>query len=81
MQRELIRNMLIDVAYVGNRGDDLLLFANYNQALPNNAAGTIPLQDRRPNPGLRRHHLRVQRRQVTLQGAAGEVGVARAAAT
>ena len=42
--------MLIDVAYVGNRADDLLLFANYNQAVPNNAAGTIPLQDRRPNP-------------------------------
>jgi hypothetical protein len=40
--------MLLDVAYVGNRGDDLLLFANYNQALPNNAAGTIALQDRRP---------------------------------
>ncbi len=41
--------MLIDLAYVGNRADDLLLFANYNQAVPNNAAGTIPLQDRRPN--------------------------------
>jgi hypothetical protein len=52
LQRELIRNMLIDVAYVGNRGDDLLLFANYNQAAPNNAAGTIPLQDRRPNPAF-----------------------------
>ena len=51
VQRELVRNMLIDVAYVANRGDDLLLFANYNQAFPNNAAGTIPLQDRRPNPG------------------------------
>ena len=49
LQHELMSNMLIDVAYVGNRGDDLLLFANYNQAFPNNAAGTIPLQDRRPN--------------------------------
>ena len=48
VQRELVHNMLLDVAYVGNRGDDLLLFANYNQALPNNAAGTIALQDRRP---------------------------------
>ena len=74
--RAACRNMLIDVAYVGNRADDLLLFANYNQAAPNNAAGTIPLQDRRPNPGVRRHHLRVQRRQVALQGAAGEVRVA-----
>ena len=40
--------MLIDVAYVGNRADDLLLLANFNQAAPNNAAGTIPLQSRRP---------------------------------
>ena len=51
VQRELRHNMLLDVAYVGNRADDLLLFANYNQAVPNNAAGTIPLQDRRPNSG------------------------------
>jgi hypothetical protein len=49
VQRELLRNMMIDVAFVGNRADDLLLFANYNQAAPNNAAGTIPLQSRRPN--------------------------------
>jgi Carboxypeptidase regulatory-like domain/TonB-dependent Receptor Plug Domain/TonB dependent receptor len=49
VQREIRRNMLLDVAFVGNRANDLLLFANYNQASPNNAAGTIPLQDRRPN--------------------------------
>ena len=42
--------MVVDVAYVGNRADDLLLFANFNQAAPNNAAGTIPLQARRPIP-------------------------------
>ena len=52
VQRELSRNMLLDVAYVGNRADDLLLFANYNQAAPNNAAGTIALADRRPIPGF-----------------------------
>ena len=52
VQRELSRNMLLDVAYVGNRADSLLLFANYNQATPNNAAGTIPLADRRPIPGF-----------------------------
>jgi hypothetical protein len=40
--------MLIDVAYVGNKADDLLLIGNYNQATPNNAAGTIPLAARRP---------------------------------
>ena len=76
VQRELVRNMLLDVAYVGNRADDLLLFANYNQALPNNAAGTIPLPGPAADPELRRHHLRVQRRQVAIQGAAGEVRVA-----
>jgi hypothetical protein len=47
-QRELLHNMLLDVAYVGNRADDMLLFANYNQAFPNDAAGTIQIQDRRP---------------------------------
>jgi hypothetical protein len=52
VQHELRRNMLIDVAYVGNRADDLLLFANYNQAAPNNAAGTIPLANRRPIAGF-----------------------------
>jgi len=52
VQHELIRNMLLDVAYVGNRADDLLLFANYNQARPNNSAGTIALADRRPIAGF-----------------------------
>jgi hypothetical protein len=52
VQRELRHNMVVDVAYVGNRADDLLLFANYNQAFPNNAAGTVPLQQRRPNPAF-----------------------------
>jgi len=48
VQREFGPRMLIDVAYVGNKADDLLLIANYNQATPNNAAGTIPLASRRP---------------------------------
>jgi hypothetical protein len=50
VQREVFRNVMVDVAYVGNRADGLLLFANYNQASPNNSAGTIPLQQRRPIP-------------------------------
>src|SRR5262249_23242079 len=52
VQHALTPKMLVDVAYVGNRADDLLLFANYNQAFPNNAAGTIALQDRRPIPSF-----------------------------
>jgi hypothetical protein len=51
-QREILPRTVLDVAYVGNRSDDLLLFANYNQALPNNAAGTIPLASRRPIAGF-----------------------------
>ena len=52
VQREIGRNMIVDLAYVGNRADDMLLFANFNQATPNNSAGMIPLQQRRPIPGF-----------------------------
>jgi Carboxypeptidase regulatory-like domain/TonB-dependent Receptor Plug Domain/TonB dependent receptor len=48
IQREVTRGVVLDLAYVGNHADNLLLFANYNQALPNNAAGTISLAARRP---------------------------------
>jgi hypothetical protein len=44
--------MRLDVAYVGNKADDLLLIGNLNQAVPNNAAGSIPLQARRPIPSF-----------------------------
>ena len=50
LQRELVKNVVVDLAYVGNHAKDSLLFANYNQARPNNAAGTIALAARRPIP-------------------------------
>jgi hypothetical protein len=50
VQREVTSSLLVDLAYVGNRADGMLLFANFNQAMPNNSAGTIPLQQRRPIP-------------------------------
>ena len=50
VQRQLREGLVVDVAYVANRADGLLLFANFNQARPNDAAGTIPLQQRRPIP-------------------------------
>ncbi|HZF39040.1 MAG TPA: TonB-dependent receptor, partial [Blastocatellia bacterium] len=54
VQRELLPNLLLDVAYVGNHSVKLVTLADYNQARPNTAsdpaAGT-PLQDRRPIPG------------------------------
>jgi hypothetical protein len=48
VQREVAPNMIVDAAYVGNRADGLLLFANFNQASPNNALGSLSLQARRP---------------------------------
>ena len=50
VQREIWDGALLDLAYVGNRANGMLLFANYNQAVPNNAAGTLSLQSRRPIP-------------------------------
>jgi hypothetical protein len=48
VQRELAAHLLLDVAYVGNRARDILSLANFNQAVPNNAAGSLSLQARRP---------------------------------
>lgn len=49
VQRELGRAMLLDVAYVGNRATDMLLFANFNQATPQaSATGTASIAARRP---------------------------------
>ncbi|MGI8672792.1 MAG: carboxypeptidase regulatory-like domain-containing protein [Luteitalea sp.] len=48
VQRELWPRTILDVAYVGNRSDGLLLFANFNQARPNNPGETLSLQARRP---------------------------------
>ena len=76
VQRELWRGALVDLAYIGNRADDLLLFANLNQAAPNNSAGTLSLQSRRPIPGFGGHHLFVQRRQVALSRVPGQVRLA-----
>jgi hypothetical protein len=48
VQREIAKNTVLDVAYVGNRADKLLLFANYNQAVPNLPGQNLTLQQRRP---------------------------------
>jgi hypothetical protein len=47
-QREFFRNTIVDVAYVGNRADGTLLFANFNQARPNAPGENLSLQARRP---------------------------------
>ena len=50
VQREVVKNVLVDLAYVGNHADNLLLFANYNQARPNNPGENLSIQARRPIP-------------------------------
>ncbi|MCP9495423.1 MAG: TonB-dependent receptor [Pyrinomonadaceae bacterium MAG19_C2-C3] len=51
VQRELVRNLLLDVAYVGNVSRNLIILADFNQARPNASTENISLQARRPIPG------------------------------
>jgi outer membrane receptor protein involved in Fe transport len=50
VQREIMSNLLVDVAYIGNRSRNLVILGDYNQARPNNPGEDIPLQNRRPIP-------------------------------
>jgi TonB dependent receptor len=53
VQHELAHNTLIDIAYVGNRANRLLTFANFNQELPNKPGQNLTLaqrQNTRPFP-------------------------------
>ncbi|MBA2501297.1 MAG: TonB-dependent receptor [Pyrinomonadaceae bacterium] len=52
VQHEIARNLLVDVAYVGNRSNNLIVLADYNQARPNAAGENTPLQQRRPLPAF-----------------------------
>jgi hypothetical protein len=49
VQRELLKNTVLDIGYVGNHGLKLIMFADYNQARPNGPAENAALQARRPN--------------------------------
>jgi hypothetical protein len=51
VQRELLQNLLVDVAYIGNRSRNLVILGDFNQARPNNAGEDVPLQTRRPIQG------------------------------
>ncbi|MDA2932788.1 TonB-dependent receptor [Acidobacteria bacterium AH-259-D05] len=48
LQREILRDTLLDVAYIGNLGLKLNVLGDFNQARPNNLGETTPLQERRP---------------------------------
>lgn len=48
IQRELAKNLVFDVAYVGNRSVGLMILGDLNQARPNNVGQNLSLQARRP---------------------------------
>ena len=53
LQREIAKDTVLDIGYVGNRTNRLLLFANLNQAQPNLPGQTLSLtqrQNTRPFP-------------------------------
>jgi hypothetical protein len=52
IQRELARNLVLDAAYVGNRGTHLMILADFNQSRPNNPNENLSLQARRPIPNF-----------------------------
>lgn len=55
IQREVLRNTVLDVAYVGNKTTNLITIADYNQARPLRAGETLassPLLARRPYQGF-----------------------------
>jgi hypothetical protein len=52
IQREILPNTVLDLAYVGNQSDNLVLFADYNQARPQNPGENASLAARRPIQGF-----------------------------
>ncbi|MGE3492355.1 MAG: carboxypeptidase regulatory-like domain-containing protein [Vicinamibacterales bacterium] len=51
VQRELPGNFIVDLAYVGNKSDHLMILGDLNQARPNAPGENTPLQARRPIQG------------------------------
>ncbi len=52
IQRELTKDLVFDIAYVGNHGSNLMILADYNQAVPNQPGQTLGIQARRPIPNF-----------------------------
>jgi hypothetical protein len=51
VQREILPNLLVDVAYIGNRSRNLVILGDFNQARPNAVGENTALQARRPIQG------------------------------
>ena len=52
VQREIMKDTVVEVAYTGNHGSRLPIIADYNQALPNAPGQTLGIQARRPDPSF-----------------------------
>jgi len=52
IQRDLGRNLVLDLAYVGNKSTGLMILGDLNQARPNNIGENASLLSRRPIPGF-----------------------------
>jgi len=50
IQRQLARNLLLDVAYVGSHGTKLMVLGDGNQARPSRAGENLSVDQRRPIP-------------------------------
>lgn len=51
-QRELGLGLVLDLAYVGNRSNGLMILGDYNQAAPNAVGASLPVGSRRPISGF-----------------------------
>jgi hypothetical protein len=49
VQREIVKNWVVEAGYTGSHSVRVPIIADYNQALPNVAGGTLGIQQRRPN--------------------------------
>ncbi|MBI1353192.1 MAG: TonB-dependent receptor plug domain-containing protein [Acidobacteria bacterium] len=52
IQRQLGKNLALDLAYVGNRGRHQMILSDYNQPLPNQPNENVNLNARRPISGF-----------------------------
>ena len=66
VQREMWDGALLDLAYVGNRANGMLLFANLQPGGAEQRRRHADAAAAAADPGVRRHHLFVQRREVAL---------------
>ena len=66
VQRELFRNTIVDVAYVGNRAERAAAVRQLQPGAPQRAGREHAAAGPSADPELRRHHLRLERRALGL---------------